>query len=282
MSYSIKRDVLLDVKYSFLRFLQAYFQSNDVYTWTPDVRTSKILILDKHAIDLGVTLTRPAIILNRNNTAWTYVSGNQNAVNTTSEPIMPLYGKAPNVTIEHTRVYSDLLVGSLSFTVLSKNGIEAERLAGIIFSLFTAHKDELRHDGIHKVTNLSIGAEQIVKQTSAHELIAVNVNLTYYKQQTVRKDETYHELAVYMDGVRLDQSFDYTVELNGQYIVFNRAIPDGAEITISFIDAVTLNIIDDEVLETTDDPQRYKVPNNRTILGFYVVVNNLELEIVDD
>jgi hypothetical protein len=283
MSYSIKRDPILDVKYTFLRFLQAYFKADPTYTWDYDVRTSKIFILDKHAVDLGVTLKRPAIILNRNNFSWSYASGNQNAVNTRADgTFTKLMGDAPNVGLERTQTYSDLLVGNLVFTVLSKNGLEAERLASRIFTLFTAHKDDLRIDGLHKVTNLSVGGEQIVRQSSEQELVAVNVSLTYYKQQVVKKDETYHELIVYMDGVILDQSLDYDVELNGQYIVFLRDIPDGAIITVDYIDALTLEEIESVALEPTADPQRFKIANDGTILGFYVVVNNIELEVEVD
>ena len=283
MSYSIKRDPILDVKYTFLRFLQAYFKADPTYTWDYDVRTSKIFILDKHAVDLGVTLKRPAIILNRNNFSWSYASGNQNAINTRADSTFTkLMGDAPNVGLERTQTYNDLLVGNLVFTVLSKNGLEAERLASRIFALFTAHKDDLRIDGLHKVTNLSVGGEQIVRQSSEQELVAVNVSLTYYKQQVVKKDETYHELIVYMDGVILDQSLDYDVELNGQYIVFLRDIPDGAIITVDYIDALTLEEIESVALEPTADPQRFKIANNGTILGFYVVVNALELDVEVD
>lgn len=280
MSYSIKRDPVLDVKYSFLRFLQAKFKAATDYTWAYDVRTSKIFILDKYAFDIGVTLKRPAIILNRNDMAWTYVNGDQNGTNSISNSeFTKLYGDAPNANPINSRVYTDLLVGRLVFTVLSKNGIEAERIASRIFSYFTAYKDELRSDGIHKVTNLSISSENVVKQNADLELVAVNVNLTYYKQQTVRKGETYHDLTIYMDGVVLDQSLDYNVELNGQYIVFLRDIPDGSIITVDFIDAITLETIDSAGLIATADPLRFKISDNRTIQGFYVPLGDIELDI---
>ena len=283
MSYSIKRDPVLDVKYSFLRFLQAKFKQATDYTWTYDVRTSKIFILDKHAFDLGVPLTRPAIILNRNNMSWTYVNGTQSGINTLSNSeFTKLPGDAPNVNPVNSMIYTDLLVGRLMFTVLSKNGIEAERIASRIFTYFTAHKDDLRMDGIHKVTGLSISSESVVKQNAELELVAVNVSLTYYKQQTIHKEDTYHDLTVYMDGLILDQSIDYNVELNGQYIVFLRDIPDGAVITVDFIDAITLEVIESAALIATEDPQRFKISDERTIQGFYIPLGSFELDITNN
>lgn len=280
MSYSIKRDVLLDIKYSFLRFLQAYFKADNRYTWDKDVRKTKIFIIDKHALDLGVVLKRPAIILNRNTMSWSYVSGNQNAINTGyNSPLLSLVGKPPNVMPENTKVYSDLVAGGLSLTVLSKNGVESERIASIIFTILTGYKDELRKDGIHKVTNVSISNEQIIRQNAEHELIAVNVNLNYYAQKTVIKDETYNYLTVYVNSEIMNESIDYIVDLNGQYIRFLRTLPNNADLRIDYIDAITLNEVFGVELIPTADPQLFKVPNGGTIRSYYTLLKEIIIDI---
>ena len=59
--------VTLDVKHIFLSFLQKFFEKQDRYKWSSDIRTSKVIIADKNAIDLGVVERRPSIILSRGN-----------------------------------------------------------------------------------------------------------------------------------------------------------------------------------------------------------------------
>lgn len=281
MSYSIKRDPILDTKYIFLRFLQAYYSTDLMYKWDPNPITSKILILDKHAFDIGKVLTRPAIILNRNNLAWSYASGNQNAINTTGDIFSNLAGDAPNVTPDNKSVYSDLLVGGFSFIILSKNGIEAERISSTLFTLFTAYKNDLRNSGIHKITNLNIGPEQVVKQTSEHELISVSIDLTMYRQIVVKRDETYHELLIYINGELMNQGFDYTIELNGKEIIFKRPIPINSIITCSYINAATLDTINNVNLIATNDPLKFLIPDNNTVLGHYVVFENENIEVTN-
>ena len=47
----IKRNLILDIKYTFLSFIQALFSEDLKYTWNPSERLSKIIIADRYAVD---------------------------------------------------------------------------------------------------------------------------------------------------------------------------------------------------------------------------------------
>jgi len=268
--YSIKRDIILDVKYSFLRLLQGYFSNQVTYKWDKDIRLTKIIIIDKNAIDLGTDLKRPAIILNRNGFGWSYVTGSQEAINS-SHTFLKLQGNAPNATRDDIQKYSDLLQGSMSISILSKSGVEAERLAAMLFTIFTGYKNEIRKDGISKLTNITVSPEQIMKVNSEFELMNVNINLNYYSQHTIQRGEAFNNVTVYLDGEALVESMDFIVNTDGISITFLRTldITNPNIVSVDYIDAVTLNIVTNETMSTTADPLIYTLTSGGTIQGYY-------------
>lgn len=278
MNYSIKRDIIQDSKYVFLRFLQGFFSNEIKYNWTADIRTTNIIIVDKNTIDLGVSLTRPAIILNRNGSSWSYITGNQNAVNTVPNLIEPLGGNLSTARSSKDTIYSDLLTGSMSFTVLSKNGITSERIASTIFILLTGHKSELRSAGIHKVTNLTVGPEQILKQSSENELISVTVGFSYFMQGTVSKMPGTSDATLLIGTELLIEGFDYNITLGGGSVYFLRKAPVIIP-RLNYIDAVTLEERSDVELVPTGDPRIFALPGSDRILGYYKVLDSIESSI---
>lgn len=266
----IKRNLILDIKYTFLSFIQALFSEDLKYTWNPNERASKIIIADRYAVDLAVAGKKPAIVLQRGSFGWSYSVRGQdgtNAVGFNDKFLKALSGYALD---SDAKVYTDLLRGSVSFFILSKSGIEVEEIASKLFINLTAYQDEFRKIGIKNITGLSITPEQILKQTSEIEISGVEVQLGFYKQINIARDDKFYNCIVIENNKELLESFDYIVIENGTKLEFKKQVENPK---ISFIEAITLEEYIDIILEKETD-FIYKIPDGLAISGYFKIYNN--------
>jgi hypothetical protein len=162
-------DPLYRVTRGLIRFLKGLFKSQNPgnYQWTEDPVQSEIFITDQSPVNLEVNEKRPAIVTIRGPAAWANL------------------GLGQTVMVDMTtgrKDKQDLISCSMTFACLSREGVEAQRLAWIIFSHLPLFKSLINRDvpGIHNLgNNMTLsgetGAGALVQGSSAPEWKMVQV-----------------------------------------------------------------------------------------------------------
>ena len=129
-------NVAIFVKRTALEFLQILFstRAKGSYHFDQDETHTEIQIADQHNADLGAINVRPAIIAMRGPMSWQGQGLGGNAVESRHMP-----------TGKH--VFSDLITGSVAFSCISREGIEAEQLAHLVFNSFKFFRPVLQKYG---------------------------------------------------------------------------------------------------------------------------------------
>ena len=162
-------DPLYRVTGGLLRFLKGMFKSQSPgnYQWSDDATQSEIVITDQSPVNLEVNEKRPAIVTIRGPAAWANLGFGQSVmVNMTT-------GRKDK---------QDLISCNMTFACLSREGVEAQRLAWIIFSHLPLFKPFINRDvpGIHNLgNNMTLtgesGAGALVQGSSSPEWKMVQV-----------------------------------------------------------------------------------------------------------
>lgn len=190
--------VTIAVVKAFLNSLQTYFTDNPIYGWTATEKTSKIIIMDKFATTKLQQDKYPQIITSRGNIGW----GNQ------------VIGQFVSEGSDFTRVYGDIIQGSMSINCLAQNAMEAAFLAEEVFKYLTTQKNALNKRGILKISNLTIGDEQILDQDSKITVSNIPVMFSFTGVLTVSDDTSMYELSVFSGRDRLSYERQYTASGN--------------------------------------------------------------------
>jgi len=196
------------VKDTILKFLQQLFAQEHLYgidgnlgndfRWHLDDNQTKILIMDTNTENLEAVEKRPAIIISRAPIQWQKLAIDQ---------------RLSYDWQKDASTYSDLLASQLRINCFSRNGLEAELLATIVFQCTQFFSHELKKlPGVFDVTSVSIGEEAIVSSDSQIELSVVPVIIGLYLNNTWR---------VTPDGI--------TVGSFGLTINYGPTLPDGRQ-----------------------------------------------------
>lgn len=180
-------DPLLAYTRMFVRFLQLVFASFEKgsYQWSEDASTSDIVIQGEATVSLEVVEKRPAIVVGRGPAAFTNVSLDQFA-----GPLLdPKTGKLTrNLDLDGNRRHTDLLSSVMTYNCLSREGLEAQRLAWTCAYATRALKKVLMKAGLHRVgEELQVGAESppgSIVQPDSNEIVMVSVSVPIFFQQT--------------------------------------------------------------------------------------------------
>ena len=132
-------------------------------TWHPDVSETQIVIVDKYSFNLDDVAVRPAIVGNRGPQRWGRTSGFQQRQE---------FDFRKSQTIG-----TDLIYGSVTFNCFSKEGIEAEDIAGDLFEWFRVFREPLRKTGIFRIESTLMGEEALVQSDSRPDLSVVPVQV---------------------------------------------------------------------------------------------------------
>jgi hypothetical protein len=150
------------------------------WTWDPEEEKSQVRICDKHSFNLDHVGTNPAIVANRGPQAWAKTSG---------------FRQLQELDMRtDSRTHVDLIRGSVVLSCFSRQGLEAEDLAGFLFESFQVFRDVLRkiarrgimvphHLGFFRIEASSMGEEALVKSDSRPDISVVPVAL----QATVQR-----------------------------------------------------------------------------------------------
>ncbi len=278
-------NINLWIKHTFLSFAQGYFSLDSNYTWSNDPRTTKLIIADKFAVDLGVIEKRPAIILSRGSFGWADIIRGQDGVNAAlSSKRVETLAPAPTADRWIDFIFTDFIRGSVTFNVLSKNGIEAEEIATRLFVALSGYKIELQNYGKHSVKGLTMGDERIVKTTSEIEAMGITVSLSFTAQRTVEKAAKLNNIVAVIqvpketttgtvtEDLSVYENIDYRVINNGTTVEFlNPPAADTIAVNLSFVDAVTLDAVTSALIGDFDADNRTYTVSGGTVYGYYVL-----------
>lgn len=159
-------NIAVFMKRTALEFLQILFSQRGDYTYDPDDTKTKIQITDVHSLDLSSINTRPAIVAVRGPLSWRGLGLGQNSM------------EGRNMKTGDT-TYNDLMMGSLNLTVFSREGVEAEQIAHLVFNSFKFFSTVLMKQGYFSIKSLSMGGEALIEQSGSNvETKAVPINIS--------------------------------------------------------------------------------------------------------
>lgn len=176
----------------FTRFLQVVWGTweKGSYVWRPDDNLTDIVIQGEGTVNKEVVEKRPAIIVARGPMQWGNLAMDQFA-----GPLMvrdPKTGQrvfTPNINGGNgSKRYTDLNSSTMTYTILSREGLEAQRIAGFCAYATRVLKKTLMKAGLHKVgDDIQVGSESppgSIVQPDSTEIVAVAVHVPFYFQVT--------------------------------------------------------------------------------------------------
>lgn len=188
----VSEDALTHYLRRFTRFLQVVFATfeDGSYRWCPDDKKTNIIIQGEGTVNKEVVEKRPAIIVSRGPMQWGNLTMDQ-----FSGPLLgrdPITGQrtfVPNLNpYTGSKRYTDLNSSTITYNVLSREGLEAQRIAGICAYATRTLKKPLMRTGIHRVgEDITIGPESApgsIVQPDTTEIVAVAVQVPFYFQVT--------------------------------------------------------------------------------------------------
>lgn len=265
------------IKRIFLNFIQAYFAQHTKYTWSlgPD---SKILIIDKYAMDLTQTAKKPSIVLSRGGMRWANSSIGQ---------------LSQRSIVSANAVFTDLSAGTITLNCIAKNGIVCEELALTLRNLFTAYKLQLKKVGIHSIDNIAIDEERTLMADSDIVLTVVPVTIQYSKQSTLQYLQDFYSVnaTLTFSGInyggysgyitpentsvfQLYENQHYTTWASGIVFSSGFAPPTGSILNLTYIDEATLQTIEEVASGTINNVNRV-FNTNYPIYGDYPLLSDI-------
>jgi len=149
-------NVSIFLKRTCIEFLQILFSQRADYCYDSDDTQTKIQITDAHSLDLSSINIRPAIVVVRGPLEWRGLGLGQGAM------------EGRNMKTGDTW-FNDLLVGSAAVSVFSREGIEAEQIAHIVFNSFKFFRPVLQRYGFFSIKSLSMGGESLIEQSGSND-----------------------------------------------------------------------------------------------------------------
>jgi len=153
------------------------------FVWDPDQEKTEVMVVDKYAFNLDQVGTTPAVVANRGPQRWMASSGFRQL-------------QSANLRTD-ARTYTDLVRGTVTLSCFSRQGLEAESIAGYLWESFQTLRDVLRkiarrgimvpnHLGFFRINATDMGEEALVKADSRPEISVVPVALQAIVQRRWR------------------------------------------------------------------------------------------------
>lgn len=161
-------NVAIFLKRTTIEFLQILFSTRapGSLRYDKDEHSTEIQISDQHAVDLETVHKRPAIIGIRGPISWQGLGIGGNAFESQNRKTGEM-------------IFSDMLTGSVAFSCVSREGIEAEQMAHLVFNSFKFFKTVLQRYGFFSIKSLNIGSEALIAQEGDNDdLYLVPVYIT--------------------------------------------------------------------------------------------------------
>lgn len=169
-TYLAKNRITSYVKDVYLMILTGIFsQTNTEYKWDPDEDITKIIISDRIQKPVENQSFRPMIYLHRGRMAYANTSINK------------LLAKDLNT---HRTTYADLIQGTMVLNAVSSEGLEAEEIGSMLFTVLQAYNGEFQKLGFQNMDVNEILEERIVDSGFDVKLIEVPVVTSFVFQHT--------------------------------------------------------------------------------------------------
>lgn len=151
-------NVAIFLRRTALEFLQIIFSERapGFLKYDPVDTQTEIQISDVHAVDLETVGLRPAIVGVRGPLSWQGQGLGGGAM------------ESRNIQTGN-QTFSDLLTGSVAFSCISREGIEAEQIAHVVFNSFKFFRPVLQKYGYFTIKSLSMGGEQLIESEGADD-----------------------------------------------------------------------------------------------------------------
>lgn len=148
------------LKRTALEFLQILFAERPLgsFHYDQDDTKTEITISDVHAVDLKMAGMRPAIVAVRGPLSW-------------QGPGLGAVLERDIPTGRHT--FKELLAGSLALSCISREGVEAENIAHLVFNSFKYFRPILQKYGYFTIKSLGIGGESLVEIEGSTDMMVV-------------------------------------------------------------------------------------------------------------
>jgi hypothetical protein len=168
------------IKRTAIEFLQAVFslRAPGELHFDPDESKTEIFIADQHTTNLNAVEVNPAIIAVRGPLSWLPTGLGGGSVESQSRT-------TGNTT------FNDLLSGSIAFSCLSREGIEAENMAHLVFNSFKFFQPVLRQYGYFSIKSMNVGAEALIEQEGTDDklyLVPVYVSVQVQDRWTLSEN----------------------------------------------------------------------------------------------
>jgi len=146
------------LKRTALEFLQILFsqRAEGSFRYSPDDTLTEISITDIHAVDLRNASQRPHIVAVRGPLSWQ----GQGLGGGSLEQRNMRTGD---------RTFNDLMIGSVALSCLSREAVEAEQIAHIVFNSFKFFRPILQKYGFFTIKSQSIGSEALIEQEGSDD-----------------------------------------------------------------------------------------------------------------
>lgn len=145
------------LKRTALEFLQIIFSTGPGdLNWSKDDTKTEIQISDVHAVDLDALGVRPAIVAIRGPVSWRGMGLGGNSVQHRDMKTGDF-------------LFKDMLTSSVAFSCFSREGIEAEQIAHVVFNSFKFFRPTLQKYGFFTIKSLNIGGESLIEQEGSDD-----------------------------------------------------------------------------------------------------------------
>ncbi len=179
---------------------------------------------------------------------------------------------------EANATMTNIVSGSVRYAILFKDGVPAESAASDLYYALAAYKNEFKKKNVFKIHSMSMSEERLVRVKSDKQLTEVDIDLGFEMQIALRKGERQSNCSVYIDGVLVHEGITYRVTTNGTQIQFNAAPALGAVITITYVDANTLEVHTAVALGTGDAVVTvFTIPDAGAVYGYYSWLEQIAL-----
>lgn len=170
---------------------------------------------------------------------------------------------------------------SITFHVVSKSGIQAEEIASDLFSALTVYKKELRTKGVHKVSNLSFGEEQMLRSNANIEYSTVPLQISFLMQKTLRRGEIANNCKVYLNNEEIFENIHFTITNNGTGVKLKEAPVAGSTLTITYVDSNTVvtytNITLSGAINGVNTEFLLPDAGATAVLGYYSMLKHIKI-----
>ena len=139
------------------------------YRWMEEQEETKLHISDQYTENLERPEARPALIISRGAISWENRSGIDQHEATS-------FGSG-------AKRYTDMLFSQVTVNCFSRNGLEAELLANLVFQSVRFFARELRNQtNIFEIDSASLGGEALIQSDSKLEWTVVPVSIVLHFQ----------------------------------------------------------------------------------------------------